>query len=61
MIRPAFIALTCLALAGSPALGQSLSERIGYVRQQQSQAAAANASKARMLSTLLYNDLTVQF
>ncbi len=48
-------------LLGSPALGQSLSERINYVMQQRSQAQSRNTSKGYMLSVLLYTDLTVQF
>ncbi len=48
-------------LLGSPALGQSLSERINYVMQQRSQAQSRNTSKGYMLSVLLYTDLPVQF
>ncbi|MHC4348518.1 MAG: hypothetical protein ACYS15_08325 [Planctomycetota bacterium] len=51
---------TCLLL-GSPALGQSLSDRIEYVMQQRSQAQARGTSKAHLLSVLMYTDITVSF
>ena len=51
---------TCLLLA-SPALGQSLSERINHVMQQRAQAQTRSTSKSHMLSVLLYTDITVQF
>ncbi len=49
------------ALAGSTAMGQSLSERASYVLQQRSQAPSAGASKSHLLSVLLYTDITVTF
>jgi hypothetical protein len=51
---------TCLLL-GSPAFGQSLSDRIEYVMQQRAQVQPSGTSKAHMLSVLMYTDITVQF
>ncbi|MHC5004742.1 MAG: hypothetical protein ACYTJ0_16645, partial [Planctomycetota bacterium] len=57
----AFAFVGSATLLGSTALGQSLSERMGYVMQQRARNQARNTSKAHMLSTLLYQDLTVTF
>ncbi|MHC5023698.1 MAG: hypothetical protein ACYTGG_07280 [Planctomycetota bacterium] len=46
---------------GSAASGQSLSERIAHFQRSKMQEEARNTSKAHMLSTLLYTDLTVDF
>ncbi len=48
-------------LMGSPALGQSLSDRIDHVMQRRARAQSESTSKAHMLSVLLYTDITVTF
>ncbi len=48
-------------LMGSPAFGQSLSDRIDHVMQRRARAQSESTSKAHMLSVLLYTDITVQF
>ena len=50
-----------LVLVGSPALGQSLSERMNQVMQRRAAAQSRDTSKAHMLSVLLYTDITVTF
>ena len=54
------LAGTCLLLA-SPALGQSLSERINYVMQQRAEAQTRSMTMGQMLSVLTYTDITVSF
>ncbi len=51
---------TCLLMA-SPALGQSLSDRINYVMQQRAEAQTRSLSMGQMLSVLMYTDITVEF
>ncbi|MHC4141789.1 MAG: hypothetical protein ACYSUF_07905, partial [Planctomycetota bacterium] len=61
MKSTAFALLGGCLLMGSPALGQSLSDRIDYVMQQRTQAQPTGTTKAHMLSVLMYTDITVQF
>ena len=44
-----------------PVFGQSLSERYGQVQAQRVNAQRDNSSKASMLGTLLYQDISVTF
>ncbi|MHC4219861.1 MAG: hypothetical protein ACYSU7_15575, partial [Planctomycetota bacterium] len=60
MKSTAFALLGGCLLMGSPALGQSLSDRIDYVMQQRTQAQPTGTTKAHMLSVLMYTDITVQ-
>jgi uncharacterized membrane protein YgcG len=57
----AFALLGGCLLLGSPAFGQSLSDRIDYVMQQRSQVQTQGATKSHLLSVLMYTDVTVQF
>lgn len=50
-----------ILLASTGAFGQSLSERYKHVMQKRMAAQANNTSKAQMLGTLLYTDMTVEF
>jgi hypothetical protein len=61
MKSTAFALVGACMLIGSPAFGQSLSDRIDYVMQQRSQAQPRGSTKAHLLSVLLYTDITVQF
>jgi hypothetical protein len=61
MKSTAFALVGACLLIGSPALGQSLSDRIDYVMQQRSQAQPRGSTRAHLLSVLLYTDITVQF
>jgi uncharacterized membrane protein YgcG len=49
------------ALITSTAQAQNLSERIDHVMQQRAKAQANGGSKAELLGSLLYTDITVQF
>lgn len=58
------ILLICSLGAGllaSPAFGQSLSDRTRHVMEQRAKAESKNESKGRLLSVLLYRDITVRF
>jgi uncharacterized membrane protein YgcG len=59
-MRTILAAIGSVALVGS-ALGQSLSERAAGALQQRAQAQSQNASRAAILGTLVYRDLTVTF
>lgn len=48
-------------IASSSASAQNLSERINHVMQQRTQAQNTNATRAQLLGTLLYTDITVEF
>lgn len=61
MKRTAILLAGCCAFIGSEALAQGLGDRVNHVLQQRSQAQARSNSKARILSVLLYTDITVQF
>src|SRR5262245_42677931 len=65
LIRTTALATTAFAatalLAGGPALGQNLSDRIDHVMQKRAEAQTHNSSRADLLSTLVYTDISVQF
>src|SRR5438477_3105078 len=67
MTRTTTFALTAstftaaLLVSGTSALGQNLSDRIDRVLQDRAKAQSNNSTKAQLLGTLLYTDITVQF
>lgn len=52
---------TTILLSAPTAWGQNLSDRIDHVMQQKVKAQSNNSTKAQLLGTLLYTDITVQF
>jgi hypothetical protein len=58
---PLIVAFTGAGVMTADSLAQNLSDRINHVRQSRMAAEANNTTKAHLLGTLLYTDVTVHF